>query len=226
MLTAILFDLDGTIVNTDPIHYQVWRDILLDYDVEIDEEIYKSRFTGRLNPEIIQDILPNLSLEEGEKLADEKEARFRDRADELKPMEGFSHLIALTEKYGIKRALVTNAPTKNALFMLDILGLKETFDTVVIAEQEAAAKPDPTPYRVALKRLGVNPEQAIAFEDSPSGISSALGAGIPTIGVASSGKPIKMREMGAFMTIYNFMDFEMWAFLNSQMALDRVSINA
>ena len=221
-LTAILFDLDGTIVNTDPIHYQVWRDILLEYDVEIDEKIYQSRFTGRLNPEIIQDMLPHLSPEEGEKLAEEKEARFREKAHELKPTEGFSELIALTEKYGIKRALVTNAPTKNALFMLKILGLEETFDTVVIAEQEAAAKPDPTPYRVALERLGVDPEQAIAFEDSPSGIHSAVGAGIPTIGVASSGKPIKMREMGAFMTVYDFTDSEMWTFLNSQITLNPV----
>lgn len=225
MLTAILFDLDGTIVNTDPIHYQVWREILLDYDVEIDEEIYQSCFTGRLNPEIIQDILPNLSLEEGEKLAEEKEARFRDKAPELKPMEGFSHLIALTHKYGIKRALVTNAPTKNAHFMLNILGLEETFDTVVIAEQEAAAKPDPTPYRVALERLGVTPQEAIAFEDSPGGIRSAVGAGIPTIGVASTGQPIKMREIGAFMTVYDFTDSEMWTFLNSRMTLDPISVN-
>ena len=226
MLNAILFDLDGTIVNTDPIHYQVWRDILLDYDVEIDEKIYKSRFSGRLNPEIIQDFLPHLSPQASDKLAEEKEARFREKAGEIKLTEGFSRLITLTQRHGIKRALVTNAPTKNAQFMLNILGLEETFDTVVIAEQEAAAKPDPTPYRVALERLGVQPEQAIAFEDSRSGIHSAVGAGIPTIGVASSAKPIEMREMGAFMTIYDFTDVEMWTFLNSRIALDPVSFNA
>ena len=226
MLTAILFDLDGTIVNTDPIHYQVWREILLDHNVEIDEKIFKSRFTGRLNPEIIQDMLPNLSPVEGERLTEEKEVRFREKAHELKPMEGFSHLIALTQKYGIKRALVTNAPTKNALFMLKVLGLEETFDTVVIAEQEAAAKPDPTPYKVALERLGVDPKQAIAFEDSPSGINSAVGAGIPTIGVASSSKPIEMREMGVFMTVHDFTDVEMLTFLNSQIASDSVGVNS
>ena len=225
MLTAILFDLDGTIVNTDPIHYQVWREILLDYDVEIDEKIYQSRFTGRLNPEVIHEILPHLSPEEGEKLAEEKEVRFREKAPQLKPMQGFSHLIALTQRYGIKRALVTNAPTKNAHFMLNILGLEATFDTVVIAEQEAAAKPDPTPYRVALERLGVTPEEAIAFEDSPSGIRSAVGAGIPTIGVASSGEPVEMLRMGVFMTVYDFTDPQMWTFLNSRMTLDPISVN-
>ncbi len=226
MLSAILFDLDGTIVNTDPIHYQIWRDILLEYDVEIDEKIYKSRFTGRLNPEIIQDMLPNLSPEEGDKLAEEKESRFRDKAHELKPIDGFSQLIASTEKHGLKRALVTNAPTKNARFMLNILGLEEIFHTVVIAEQEAAAKPDPTPYQVGLERLGVNPEQAIAFEDSPSGITSALGAGIRTIGVASTGEPMKMLEIGAFMTVYDFNDLTMWTFLNSQIGLDPVGVSS
>jgi beta-phosphoglucomutase-like phosphatase (HAD superfamily) len=55
MLAAILFDLDGTIVNTDPIHYRAWREMLLNYSIEIDETFYKSRISGRLNPEIVED---------------------------------------------------------------------------------------------------------------------------------------------------------------------------
>lgn len=217
MLAAILFDLDGTIVNTDPIHYQIWRNILLEYDIEINEEIYKSNFTGRLNPAIIQDVLPHLSPEETEKFAEEKEARFRQQAELLKPINGFTKLFEWSEKHNLKRALVTNAPKLNAYFMLEALGLKEAFDVVILAEEEAAAKPDPTPYKVALERLEVTAEQAIAIEDSPSGICSAVSAGIPTFGMASTQTPETLIKLGAFMAISDFTDLQLWIFLNSQL---------
>ena len=152
MLTAILFDLDGTIVNTDPVHYQAWREMLLNYGIEIDETFYKTRISGRLNPEIVKDILPQLSPEAGALFADQKEALFRQKASYLKPLNGFSELLAWTQKYHIKRALVTNAPRLNAEFMLEVLEIEEIFDTVVLAEDCIAGKPDPAPYEAALVR--------------------------------------------------------------------------
>ncbi|WP_353930689.1 HAD-IA family hydrolase [Okeanomitos corallinicola TIOX110] len=215
MLTAILFDLDGTIVNTDPIHYQAWREMLLDYSIEIDETFYKSRISGRLNPEIIKDILPHLLRAEGEKFADEKEALFRDSAFHLKPLDGFSEVIKWIEKHQIKCALVTNAPWLNAEFMLEVLGIKEIFHTIVLADDCTAGKPDPEPYKVALNKLGITAEQAVAFEDSPSGIRSAVAAHIPTIGIASTHNPQVLQNLGTFMTIPDFTDLRLWTWLNS-----------
>lgn len=215
MLTAILFDLDGTIVNTDPIHYQAWREMLLDYSIKIDETFYKSRISGRLNPEIIKDILPHLSRAEGEKFADDKEALFRERASHLKPLEGFSEVIKWIEKHQIKLALVTNAPRLNAEFMLEILGIKEIFHTIVLADDCIAGKPDPEPYKVALNQLGITAEQAVAFEDSPSGIRAAVAAHIPTIGIASTHDPQVLQDVGTFMAIPDFTDLHLWTWLNS-----------
>jgi len=225
MLAAILFDLDGTIVNTDPIHYQAWGEMLLSYGVEIDEAFYKSRISGRLNPEIVKDILPQLSPEAGAVFADEKEALFRERAKNLKPLKGFSELLAWTNTHHLKRALVTNAPRLNAQFMLQVLGIKEAFDTVVLAEDGIAGKPDPAPYQAALQRFAIAPEEAIALEDSPSGIRSAVGASIRTIGIASTHNPQVIREIGAFMVIPDFTDLQMWTFLNSQVDTDLISID-
>lgn len=70
MPTAILFDLDGTLANTDPLHYQTWQKILRDYGLEIDRAFYQARISGRLNPLIVQDLLPQLSIEAGGQLAD------------------------------------------------------------------------------------------------------------------------------------------------------------
>ena len=217
MLSAILFDFDGTIVNTDPIHYQVWKVFLLEYNVEINEEIFKSNFAGRHNPDIIQDVLPHLSAEESLKFAEEKEARFRQQASLLETINGFDFLFAWCEKHSIKRALVTNAPKLNAYFMLEALQLKDAFDIIILGEEEAAAKPDPTPYKVALERLGISVEQAIAIEDSPSGMRSAVSAGIRTVGMASTQTPETLHKLGAIMAISDFTDLQLWTFLNSQL---------
>jgi beta-phosphoglucomutase len=215
MLAAILFDLDGTIVNTDPIHYQAWQQMLARYGIEIDEKFYKSRISGRLNPEIVKDILPQLSAAEGQKFADDKEALFRQLAPNLQPLSGFAELIAWTEAHQLKRALVTNAPRLNAEFVLEVLGIKEAFNTVILAEECTAGKPDPTPYQVALNKLGIDADKAIALEDSPSGIRAAVAAGIPTIGIASTHNPQLLQEIGAFMVIPDFTDLQLWTFLNS-----------
>ncbi len=214
MLSAILFDLDGTLVNTDPIHFLAWQEMLGRYGVDIDENFYKTQISGRLNPEILKDILPQLSPIEAEEFADEKEAMFRDMAPKLEAMPGLRELLAWTQMHKIKRALVTNAPRDNAKFLLRVLGLENTFELIVLAEDEAAAKPDPTPYRVAVERLGVSVGNAIALEDSPSGIRSAVGAGIRTIGIASTHDPNKLHELGAFMAIPDFTDPQLWIFLN------------
>ncbi|NET02099.1 MAG: HAD-IA family hydrolase [Sphaerospermopsis sp. SIO1G2] len=224
MLTAILFDLDGTIVNTDPIHYQAWREMLLNYSVEIDETFYKSRISGRLNPDIIKDILPHLSLAEADKFADDKEAMFRDRASHLKPMDGFLELIKWTEKQDIKRALVTNAPRLNAEFMLDILGIKQFFHTIVLADDCIAGKPDPEPYKVALSKLGITAQKAVALEDSPSGIFAAVAAQIPTIGVTSTHDPQILENLGAFMTISDFTNLRLWTWLDSSIAPEMATV--
>ncbi|MEA5506478.1 HAD-IA family hydrolase [Halotia wernerae UHCC 0503] len=226
MLAAILFDLDGTIVNTDSIHYQAWQQMLLSYNIEIDEKFYKARISGRLNPEIVKDILPQLSLAEGQQFTDEKEALFRQMAAELKPLSGFTELIAWTNAHQLKRALVTNAPRLNAEFMLEVLGIQAAFHTVVLAEDCLAGKPDPAPYQVALEKLGIKAEEAIALEDSPSGIRSAIAANIRTIGIASTHDPQVLRENGAFMAIPDFTDLQLWTLLNSLMESDLSAINS
>ena len=213
MIAAILFDLDGTLVNSDPIHYKAWQEILRDYGIEIDEAFYKRHISGRINPLIVQDILPQLSLEEGQRFAEGKEVRFRELASELQPVAGLSDVLAWIDKCGLKRAVVTNAPRENAHFMLKILGLTDVFATVFLAEEAEAGKPHPAPYQMALRSLNITPESAIAFEDSPSGICSAVGAGICTIGIASTHNPDELCEAGAKIAVPDFTSKLLWSWL-------------
>jgi HAD superfamily hydrolase (TIGR01509 family) len=207
MLQALLFDLDGTLADTDPIHFQTWLEVLRDYGWEIDHPFYKSHFSGRLNAAIVQDLLPQLSPEEGEHLSAHKEAEFRRLAQgALQPMAGLMNLLAWADGQHLKRAVVTNAPVENARFMLEVLELSDRFSTVVLGEELERGKPDPLPYQVALQRLGVSAQAAVAFEDSPSGVRSAVGAGILTVGIASTQSPETLHATGATLVVPDFAD--------------------
>lgn len=210
MLKAILFDLDGTLANTDPLHFKIWQEILQTYKTEIDHPFYKTYISGRQNPEIIKDLIPQLSVAEGEKLAEHKEARFREIALELQPLAGLMEMLKWIETEGLKKAVVTNAPRENARFMLEVLKLTRRFEFVVLGEDMVAGKPDPAPYQYALERLQIHPSEAIVFEDSPSGIRSAVAAEIYTFGVASTHEPSVLRAIGASQIINDFNDLPMW----------------
>ncbi|MBM0740080.1 HAD family phosphatase [Phormidium sp. CLA17] len=215
MLTALLFDLDGTLVNTDPIHFQTWKDILKDYGLTIDRPFYEANFSGRTNAAIVQDLLPHLTELEGRQLSNQKEAEFRSRtAGELQPLAGLSEILVWANDRQLNQAVVTNAPQENAEFMLQVLGLTQQFETVVLAETLERAKPDPLAYQVGLERLGATANCAIAFEDSPSGIRSAVGAGILTVGIASTHLREDLYAVGATLVVPDFGDRALNEFLN------------
>jgi HAD superfamily hydrolase (TIGR01509 family) len=212
---ALLFDLDGTLAETDSLHLPTWVDALRPHGIEVDEEFYRENISGRSNAKVVEDLLPDLPAHEGRDLADTKESSFRERAHELEPLPGLVDFMQEGRRRGLALALVTNAPQENVEAVLLALELREFFDEVVLSDAVGPVKPDPAPYRAALEKLGVAPEEALAFEDSTSGISSSVGAGIPTVGIASTQKPQTLEEAGAFMVAGDFAAPELRKLLNS-----------
>jgi len=102
--------------------------------------------------------------------------------------------------------VVTNAMRENAVAMLDAIGLRDAFQTIVIGEECIRGKPDPDPYLEAMRQLGVGPAESIAFEDSPSGVRAAHAAGIWTIGIRSALDDAALRAAGADATLADFTD--------------------
>jgi HAD superfamily hydrolase (TIGR01509 family) len=213
---ALLFDLDGTLAETDSLHLPTWVDALEPYGVEVDEEFYRDKISGRSTAEIVRELLPELTDEQGRAIGDAKEASFRERASELEPLPGLVDFVERGRKRGMRIALVTNAPEENVKMILLALKLRDFFDTVVLADEVEAVKPDPAPYRAALEKTGVPAEEALAFEDSISGISSSVAAGIPTVGIASSQEPQKLLVAGAFMTAQDFTDPQLRTLIDTQ----------
>jgi HAD superfamily hydrolase (TIGR01509 family) len=203
---ALLFDLDGTLAETDSLHLPTWVDVLRPYGIEVDEEYYKARISGRSNSKIVEDLLPDLSAEDRRDLAEAKEASFRKHAGELEPLPGLLNFMEEAKDRGLSLALVTNAPEENVEAILLALDLGVFFDELVLSDEVGPVKPDPAPYKAALERLGVGPDEALAFEDSTSGIASAVGASIPPVGIASTQAAETLEEAGAFMVAEDFAD--------------------
>jgi HAD superfamily hydrolase (TIGR01509 family) len=213
---ALLFDLDGTISETDSLHLPTWVDALQPFGVEVDEEFYRHRISGRNTAEIVRELLPDLTDEQGRSIGDAKEASFRERASELEPLPGLVDFVERGKERGMWIALVTNAPEENVETILPALKLRDLFDVVVLADDVEAVKPDPAPYRAALKKTRVPAESALAFEDSVSGIASSVAAGIPTVGITSSQDPEKLIGAGAFMTAEDFTDQQLRTLIDAQ----------
>jgi HAD superfamily hydrolase (TIGR01509 family) len=188
------------------LHLPTWVDVLEPYGVEVDEEFYKQSISGRSTGEVVRALLPDLSDEEGRSVGDAKEESFRERASELEPLPGLVDFVERGREQGMRIALVTNAPAENVEAILLALALRNRFDAVVLADEMEAVKPDPAPYRAALRKTGVSAEDALAFEDSVSGIASAVAAGIPTVGITSSQNPERLLDAGAFMTAEDFTE--------------------
>ncbi|KGQ22895.2 HAD family hydrolase [Thermus filiformis] len=203
-MKALLFDLDGTLADTDPLHLLAWQEVLRPYGLAVDPRFYRERISGRLNPEIVRDLL-GLEGKEAEELIEAKEALFRRLARDLRPTPGLPALLRFAEERGLAWGVVTNAPRENARHVLEALGLRPPL--LVLAEEVGRGKPDPLPYRVALERLGLPPEEALAFEDSPSGVRSAVGAGIPTVGLLTGHLEEDLRASGARVVVRDFCDF-------------------
>ncbi|MCS7058463.1 MAG: HAD-IA family hydrolase [Meiothermus sp.] len=212
-LQALLFDLDGTLADTDRLHEQAWLEALARYGIKADHHYYQTQISGGLNPEIVRRVLPQLSQAEGDRFLAQKEARFRELATQVAPLPGLLKLWKWAQERGLRRALVSNAPRENAEHILGQLGL--CFDLVVLSEELPTGKPDPLPYRTALQRLGLGPEAALAFEDSPSGVRSAVGAGIPTVALTTGHRAYNLEQAGAFLCIPDFTDARLWSWLRS-----------
>jgi HAD superfamily hydrolase (TIGR01509 family) len=205
-LKALLFDLDGTLVHTDPLHFAAWRRALEPHGIPLDEATYERRIWGRHNPDIVRDLLPQLDATDGAAFADAKEAAFREAAAGLQPLPGAAALMEDARAAGVAVAVVTNAPRLNAEFMLHATGLAAPVDLLTIGEECAAPKPDPAPYRETLERLNVTASEALAFEDSPSGLRSAAAAGLTVVGMTTTQPADDLLAAGAKVAWASFAD--------------------
>lgn len=215
-LKALIFDVDGTLMDSDPVHMQAFATILEPYGFTVDHAFYRRQIVGKTNARIFGDLFPDRSAEELERMADEKEALYRRMATSLVPLEGLPELLDWANARGLPLAIVTNGPRLNLAHAVESLHLEGRFPVMIAREDVAEGKPHPMPYLTALEKLGISAADAVAFEDSPSGVMAASRAGIHTFGVLTGVSAEDLREAGAHDTIAHFADPVLWRHLEAR----------
>ncbi len=216
---CLLFDLDGTLCETDPIHLKAFNQVLEPFGYHFEMEDYARRVMGRTNQMVLAELLPQLNQAQHDEIADRKEALFRTMATALEPQKGLLALLDFADGAGLPTAVVTNAPRANADMVLAAIGLSHRFRSVIVAHDLPRQKPDPLPYLTGLAQLGGAAGRSLAFEDSQSGISAAVAADLATIGLASSLSPRDLLSAGATLAVRDFTDQRVYDLIRQRAGL-------
>jgi HAD superfamily hydrolase (TIGR01509 family) len=204
---ALLFDIDGTLANTDPLHLKAFNQVLGPHGHAFDHARFSRELQGFANISIGERFLPNETIERRAAILDEKEEVFRSLvAGQIEPLPGLMALLDRADDAGVPMVAVTNAPRLNAELLLSGLGITQRFKALVIGDELPYGKPHPLPYQEGLRFVGASAAASIAFEDSRSGVQSATAAGIPTIGIRTSLSDADLVAAGAVASASAFDD--------------------
>jgi beta-phosphoglucomutase len=179
---AILFDFDGVLIDSEPVHFACWRDVMRSVGVPLTRETYDARLRGHSGSLLLEQLCalrtPPVAFDEMLALYPVKNDLFRDRALHLDLMSA-EVMALLDELRGMKLAVVSSARRNHLFPILDRVKLRGRFDTIVTREDVQQLKPAPEPYLLAARRLGVS--RALVVEDSEAGAASGRAAGFDVI---------------------------------------------
>lgn len=183
---ALIFDMDGTIVDTRAYHMAAWRQLVARLGLEERHYLVAENGFGKTNWAIFSEwFAGNPDGHDYDALSEEKEVLFRQLIkgqEQVRP--GFLELLADARRAGLRIALATSGPRGNAEFMLEDLKIGQYFDAILWGDAKIRSKPHPEPFLIAAQRLGVPPQQCVGFEDSTFGFESVLRANMRLIAIA------------------------------------------
>jgi beta-phosphoglucomutase family hydrolase len=195
-IQAVIFDMDGTMVNNMEYHQIAWREFFKHHGINITDEEFKKSLSGKKNDKIFTTIFNRqLSPEEIQKYNEEKETLYREiYKKEIQEVNGLHNMINQLKKNKIQLAIATTAPKKNRDFILTALKLQNQFEVILGDEDVTQGKPSPEIYIKTAQQLGVAPEKCLVFEDSPPGVAAGKNAGMTVIGITTTHSPQELNR--------------------------------
>lgn len=218
MLAAVIFDFDGVIVDTEPLHYRAFQEVLEPLGFGYSWEEYLNRYIGFDDRDAFREAFASAgqaiaSARLVELIRRKAEAFNRIISGGVEPYPGVVDLI-LAVKKEVPAALCSGALRCDIDPILEQLSLSEAFNVIVTAEDVPASKPDPASYRLTVQRLSelfparnILPASVLAVEDTPAGIASARGAGLRVLAVTNSYPAGKLTTASSVVTTLENLDF-------------------
>src|SRR5258708_1177805 len=190
---AVLWDMDGTLIDSEQFHRISWQEALAKEGIAITHEQFLASF-GQRNDSILPQWLGAAATPERiAKVANAKEERYRDlvQSNGMPPLPGVADWVRRLHEQGWLQAIASSAPRPNIEVVLEALGSAHCFQAIVSAEDVRRGKPDPEVYLAAASRVGASPDKCIVVEDAVAGIEGARNAGMRSIGVSHNGKHLR-----------------------------------
>ncbi len=189
---AIIFDMDGTMIDSMPHHASTWQDFAREHGIDMPIDELMRRTTGRTGLECVRLLLDQPDLDDAHAwaLVHEKERLYRDIFGPIfKEVAGFSAFHQATRARGLKVAVGTAGDIHNVEFALGHLKMSPPPDAIARGDEGLTGKPTPAIFLAAAQRIGVLPAHCIVFEDAPFGIEAARRAGMRAVGICSTNTP-------------------------------------
>jgi len=205
MKFAVLFDMDGVLVDSNPFHKIALKQFCKNHGIDLTEDQLREKIYGRANKDWIPNVFGAIDPKLAKQYADEKEALFREiYQHDIRPVDGLIDFLRLLERAGISKAIATSAPRANVDFTLEKTGTQGYFKTILDEAFVTRGKPDPEIYLLTAQAVGLPPEQCVVIEDSLSGVKAGKGAGCKVIGITTTHTKEELSETD--MVIDNFRD--------------------
>ncbi|MCE7066479.1 HAD family phosphatase [Dyadobacter sp. CY326] len=206
---AVIFDMDGVICHTNPYHSMAFREFFSKRNLSPTDEEFAVHMFGKSNSYILSHFLQKTV--EGDELLtleNEKESLFRQIYEpHIEPIKGFNDFIAGLVKNNVKLGVATSAPLANLDLIMGKVPVRQHLGSVMASENVKKHKPDPEVYLTSAKNLGVSPDDCVVFEDSFSGITAALNAGMRVVGVLSSHTREELPPCNLYIENYREISF-------------------
>ena len=197
-IRALLFDMDGTLTDSEPAWFDACNDMLMYYrENKIGKEAYERDFVGTTVIKNIEKLFPDFSPEELKQAEERYKDEFEKRLDQIQIKDNSIDMLELVKKKNLKCGLVTNTPRRIVNKVLKKFGIDRFFQAIVCEGDTARAKPFPDPVLRGCELLSVLPDETILIEDSVTGVTAGKAAGCFTVAVTAVMRKELLKEAGA-----------------------------